>query len=1008
MQRRQAGLIVMAFLLLAAACNSDSAGPDAAATSTIDLREVLIDAGVTIVDDLTGAEVDGLQLWSWQLDNMERELSRGGGFLGGEIDDIAGSPGGMPFSYLLAGWIGSGVSETSAAAAQLMSERDWEQAPTIAFPSAVLMMFVADAVKAAGGDVSPQASASAQLAAFAQDNESSVCETVASWVKRVLDFMFEGLKVDTDGEGFLGWLGTVWNSALDYARGAVESLIELVTAPVVARITEALAVVGVLTMISSLLTPWGLEVRPSQATTRVAVGGEPDIKESFVAVADTNIDFEWPEEIRGCAKIADLELPDPSSATGAPIEWRTVEYPALATEEIPDIATVTSKDSVVGSDNTATLRWTTGRQDNDEGETKRGSFSATAVVTSDEAVKLKSLIVGLIKGKIPDSTPFATDIENYFESLIAPILDKLVEFSQARGDASSTVLYNFVDPFAEPEVAVLNPQTGCLGNEGLQLMVVYPDGELDDQVEDSMDYLVRVDGVPAELAADAQVRVTVEISRLAVSWVSDPVPLVSGRRLDGDSWMFEGSAPVGALAVSDLIEVFAAVDVADGDTVRGAAQFFAHYESDLETAERVAEEERGRCFEPEVAVLNPQTGCLGNEGLQLMVVYPDGELDDQVEDSMDYLVRVDGVPAELAADAQVRVTVEISRLAVSWVSDPVPLVSGRRLDGDSWMFEGSAPVGALAVSDLIEVFAAVDVADGDTVRGAAQFFAHYESDLETAERVAEEERDDCSTPEADPTGDDDLATQSGFMLLEQRFNFLLQVRQGDNEKFEEISVSSFEVDTTRQSTVTRGGDEFPIAPLGYDGYVDTLSAKRGRAYALLGMEFFTSEPTSSEIAMSADFVRTLTGSSVLEGSKDNLSLAYASAGILFTFTGEPLNVRMVWDCGLEIRLADIQDLENPTDIFFNRWDPPVTVDAPLTDDHVISDDKITRECSEIVPSFEGTLQPDRVYQLVLDFGYFADRYANDGKVWVQGEVISETGKYDIHETNTFALILTGD
>jgi len=147
----------------------------------------------------------------------------------------------------------------------------------------------------------------------------------------------------------------------------------------------------------------------------------------------------------GCANVADLELPDPSTARGATIEWTTYEFPPLATAQIPDMGTVTGSDSFVGSSNTAELRWVTGRQETDEGDTKVGSFSVKVVVTSDEALKLRKMIEGLISGRIPSEVPFAGDIESYFKELTAPVLDKLVEFAQVRGDASMNVLYYFGD-----------------------------------------------------------------------------------------------------------------------------------------------------------------------------------------------------------------------------------------------------------------------------------------------------------------------------------------------------------------------------------------------------------------------------------------------------------------------------------------------------------------------------------------------------------------------------------
>jgi len=267
------GIIALAFAVVATACGGGSADLDPPGDRVPErsgdaLRAALDDAGIAIIEDPASAPPPTrMQLWSYQVENMEREYERGGGYLGAELDELMGSPGGMPFSYLLAGWVTSGVSDASDDALALMGDAEWGNAPGILFPTGVVTLFVADALDASGANEARGAPL-VQLASYGGD---SVCETVAGWVKSALDFIFDGLKVESPGDGFLGWLGTVWNTALDLARVAVENLIETLTAPVVDLITSALAVVGTLTMITSLLTPWGLEVVPSQRTTRVAI-----------------------------------------------------------------------------------------------------------------------------------------------------------------------------------------------------------------------------------------------------------------------------------------------------------------------------------------------------------------------------------------------------------------------------------------------------------------------------------------------------------------------------------------------------------------------------------------------------------------------------------------------------------------------------------------------------------------------------------------------------------------
>ena len=128
--------LFVAFALLATACTGgdDSDAMETAAVESttqvavdepsteppVDLRGAFTAAGVTIVDDPASAPVmSGIQVSTWQLETMEFELERGGGYVGSQLDGVTGAPGGLPISYLLAGWMESGVTANAEAAADL-------------------------------------------------------------------------------------------------------------------------------------------------------------------------------------------------------------------------------------------------------------------------------------------------------------------------------------------------------------------------------------------------------------------------------------------------------------------------------------------------------------------------------------------------------------------------------------------------------------------------------------------------------------------------------------------------------------------------------------------------------------------------------------------------------------------------------------------------------------------------------------------------------------------------
>ena len=51
--------------------------------------------GIDIIDGPEAGSGDRLELWSYQVENLEREVDAGGGYFGRQLDAIAGAPGGM-------------------------------------------------------------------------------------------------------------------------------------------------------------------------------------------------------------------------------------------------------------------------------------------------------------------------------------------------------------------------------------------------------------------------------------------------------------------------------------------------------------------------------------------------------------------------------------------------------------------------------------------------------------------------------------------------------------------------------------------------------------------------------------------------------------------------------------------------------------------------------------------------------------------------------------------------
>lgn len=458
-------LLVVLLALVAVSCGSDdtgsaSAGP-AADRSPGALDDALEVGGIVVVaaGDLA-APVDGLLLTDFQVETMARELDQGQGYLGVELDRLGGSPGDLPFSYLVAAWLSSAPTETAQAAASLMGEQEWGQAQAIVYPSAVLALFTADALAsvdaesggedAAAGTVEVAATRSAQrtlasavnaarvrpMLAPAAEPVTGVCSTLAGWFNDVLSFVFDSLKVATDDGGFLGFLGTIWNAAIDLFEAVVGGLVDALTAPIVAVVAEVIGVIGTLSMVASLLVPWSLDVVEDESRTRFAVGDEGDVANRFTATVDTNLDVDWPASVEDCARVAGFELPDPETALGSEIDWQVTGLPRFG-EEV-------DKQNLIDADNEARYDWITGREASDTGTEQVGVVAVTAIVTSAQIERLKAMLETLITAQIPIE-PLGSLVGALFSELAGPILEELAALIQSRGSTSVRVVFHDQD-----------------------------------------------------------------------------------------------------------------------------------------------------------------------------------------------------------------------------------------------------------------------------------------------------------------------------------------------------------------------------------------------------------------------------------------------------------------------------------------------------------------------------------------------------------------------------------
>ena len=477
--RRRVGVATLALAVVATACGDGDDPADATSAQTVatapssdvtaddpaagvDLTEAFEAAGITIIDDpAVVVDVDGFQLWSFQVENMQREIAVGDGLFGAELDRAVGAPSGMPFSYLVAGWITGAGTPAAAAAAEIMGEQPWDFAPSVIFPNSVLVLMVADSLRADGvigrrAMGSPTVLADGALLDVNLERTSEIvaqegaCSRLQNWVDGLIKRIFNGLKIDVAGDEWYAWAARIWNAAVNWAEGKVRWAIKKVTDAILAPIRAALAGIGSVSMVVTHLKLWTAEIVVMTGGAELAQGGATEELELAFVRVDTGLPNPWPDIVQDCATVAGASLPDPSKTTGSKVEW---EFVNAQPTFLADSAHAVEADSLIGADNTATLLWGPGRDD--PGLGFPGHLYLTVSVEKNQIEKLKKLLVEFFtdaisdagEGLIPDEAVEAAGLVN---KLLLPSgeeaaqeIDKLlavtsrvripVEFHQERG-----------------------------------------------------------------------------------------------------------------------------------------------------------------------------------------------------------------------------------------------------------------------------------------------------------------------------------------------------------------------------------------------------------------------------------------------------------------------------------------------------------------------------------------------------------------------------------------------
>ena len=462
--------VVLAALLAGAACAPTTdpatlADIDPAAQSALDsirelpfdesrvhaLSRVLTAAGVEVVEGPDPGD-SAVSVTSWQTGNMAAEVANGGGLTGAELAELAPVPDGVPpLGYLVAAWASVYDTDGARFARAVFGAADLRRPDQVLFPKAVLTLFLADAV-AAEDDGSPSAAGNEGMVrdvvpASAAGN--GPCTAATNLIHHAIGSIADALKVK-ESSGFFGFLGRIWNKAIDLATGLVEGLIEVITRPVVTLLVDVFSVVGIIQQVSTFVTVWRIDLTPDPRETRFGVGDEIVTGTAALTVRDNRLKL--PALLLDCAAAIGVDLARVGSAAGSAITWDPVNDPR------PDLTVTRASDAELDDEQSATYEFATGQESAAlarDGDEQGGMLRLRADVHRNDLEQVRQLFTRLLLDQVPAA------IRPLVDRFAAPVLGEATRHLASLGDVRATA-YVWVGfhaprekkPKSEPPAAV--------------------------------------------------------------------------------------------------------------------------------------------------------------------------------------------------------------------------------------------------------------------------------------------------------------------------------------------------------------------------------------------------------------------------------------------------------------------------------------------------------------------------------------------------------------------------
>lgn len=480
-QRCRALVALAAMLALVCGCfpdpgsvapaQGDSAGRGAGVATAFAER------GIAVIDDVANDWPEDALMASpaSAVAAMQAEVDSGGGLAGFDLDELVPMPeGAVPFSFLIAAWLSETVtSRAEVARAWMPQTADWSRAQSLWYPRAALLLFVADAMEASISDFGDaRASASAGAAASIhsggivraaastvpgarQGTLAAPCSAVAGFFSRMIDDVFSAVQLPPDflaKGGVLGaisgFLASLYNSAVALAKQAVLAVIETLTAPILRAIGSAVAIVGLVSHLSTYVLGISLTVSTDRPVLLDGREGE------WTAFVNANRPLE--PQLTDCLAALGQRPLNKMIQPGSTVTWHRM-IPTKADGSVFGRVTLlyTTLTSTVDDREVAVLPWLSAKDIESSQPEQIGQLGVRAELPKGDVARLLTAARTLLNQAIADiavqAGPLSGQVDAAIKGILAPAIDRIEAEILGTGRSLLMIVGSGVTPFVYRE-----------------------------------------------------------------------------------------------------------------------------------------------------------------------------------------------------------------------------------------------------------------------------------------------------------------------------------------------------------------------------------------------------------------------------------------------------------------------------------------------------------------------------------------------------------------------------